>query len=335
MAAFEITEFTLKKLEEQLFKYEMKLLRQLMGREFAGEELKNTLKELNFEDKIINLILDQSEVPGSIIKRKREASGLSLLNMAILLNISESELLKVENNEEKKPSLELLVSMARILEFSKYETSGIVFRVGYDEKALQEVEKILSSGKVISEKTIHKESFEEKPEGVFPLKNGSKVTVKQEEKKFFPRTGVETRKMTNFSDQIKLIPILEGASATTFPNISPGAATNQYLTLAESYKIPVDFILRAKDNSMIEFGITAGMLCFVKKQSICNSEDIVLLSFYQEDKPEILLRKARIIQNNIIIYQDGRGNILGIPAGGKVEILGIVTFKQDDPIIFS
>jgi len=154
MAAFEITEFTLKKLEEQLFKYEMKLLRQLMGREFTGEELKNTLKELNFEDKIINLILDQSEVPGSIIKRKREDSGLSLLNMAILLNISESELLRVENNEEKKPSLELLVSMARILEFSKYETSGLAFRVGYDEKALQNVEKNLSSGKGVPEKRV-------------------------------------------------------------------------------------------------------------------------------------------------------------------------------------
>ena len=333
MKTFEVTEDILKKLEEQLFKYELKLLASMVGNYYSDSSLKSKLKELNFEDKIINLILEQSETLGSMIKRKRIASNLAPAKLAQILKITEKELLEIENNEEKKPHIRLLLKITRVLRLPENEKREMIFRAGYNEKNIHEAEKKQDVRKITPrEKTdTTAKDFGELINATREL--GGKIKREREKLTSPPesQSPPAEQPVPAFSGQIKIIPILEGEEIISFPRIAPRAGTNKALTITESYKIPVDFIIKVKNNDMIETGITKGMLCFIKKQQECCSGDFVLLAVYRKEKASNVIRRVSVIGNNITVYQDGRGNILGIPENGKIETIGKVIFKQDDP----
>lgn len=61
-----------------------------------------------------------SEV-GSFLKRKREAKGYSLKKLALLCNISDSELYKIENGSRQNPNWKNLCEIAKSLDVHPFE----------------------------------------------------------------------------------------------------------------------------------------------------------------------------------------------------------------------
>ncbi|WP_371375532.1 helix-turn-helix domain-containing protein [Sporomusa aerivorans] len=58
---------------------------------------------------------------GQLIKNKREAAGLSQKKLGIACDLSDSEIMKIENGVRKKPNWENLCRIAQALEFHPFE----------------------------------------------------------------------------------------------------------------------------------------------------------------------------------------------------------------------
>lgn len=130
------------------------------------------------------------------------------------------------------------------------------------------------------------------------------------------------------TSNIRLIPILEGTGACGYPSAISQDYATEYLPFPESFPIPVDFIISAKGNSMVEEGITDGMLLFIKKQNACNSGDIILLCCHNNGDHEMVIKKAKTI-HGITVFQNGKGEIM--ETTDSIEIIGKIIFKMDDP----
>ena len=65
---------------------------------------------------------------GQLIKCKRESEGLSLKKLGIACNVSDSEILKIENGTRKNPNWSTLCEIAHKLNFHPFE---ILLAAGY------------------------------------------------------------------------------------------------------------------------------------------------------------------------------------------------------------
>ncbi len=65
---------------------------------------------------------------GNLIKEKREAVGLSQKSLAVACNISDSEIMRIENGYRKTPSWRNLCKIAKVLDFHPFE---ILLAAGY------------------------------------------------------------------------------------------------------------------------------------------------------------------------------------------------------------
>lgn len=65
---------------------------------------------------------------GQLIKHKREAAGLSLKKLGMACNVSDSEIMKIENGMRKNPNWNTLCEIAHTLSFHPFE---ILFDAGY------------------------------------------------------------------------------------------------------------------------------------------------------------------------------------------------------------
>ena len=65
---------------------------------------------------------------GQLIKNKREAIGLSQKKLGSACDLSDSEIMKIENGVRKKPNWENLCRIAQALDFHPFE---LLLAVGY------------------------------------------------------------------------------------------------------------------------------------------------------------------------------------------------------------
>jgi len=65
---------------------------------------------------------------GQLIKSKREAVGLSQKKLGSACDLSDSEIMKIENGVRKKPNWENLCKIAQVLDFHPFE---LLLAAGY------------------------------------------------------------------------------------------------------------------------------------------------------------------------------------------------------------
>ena len=290
--------------------------------------------------------------PGEYIKKHRKKEKLTQKKLAQKISVTQ-ELISLWENDRKRPGYEnvkLLSSvlkvpldeLAEIMGYSKYYDYQKISLEKEDNIPAKKQEDINEIYSFIPE-TIRK--FDEIMKKIESLENKIKYgvpdrkVVNSEPKKSIAKedslSSVEPGIIgISSDDSIKLIPVLEGRAACGFPSVITEDATDEYLPFPSAFFIPADFIIKARGNSMIEEGITDGMLCFIKRHYLCNSGDIVLLNIRETEDANLVIKKAKTVQN-IMVFQDGKGNILEIPEGVRVEIIGKVIYKADDPRKFS
>lgn len=99
------------------------------------------------------------------------------------------------------------------------------------------------------------------------------------------------------------------------------------LTIPEEWGIEFDFFVSAKGNSMIELGITDGMIIFIKEQNKYKNGDILAITCKNWVNP--ILKKVNILSNGQMIFTSGNGQI--IENNKHIKILGKLVFKMDNP----
>jgi len=99
------------------------------------------------------------------------------------------------------------------------------------------------------------------------------------------------------------------------------------LTIPEEWGIEFDFFVSAKGNSMIELGITDGMIIFIKEQNKYKNGDILAITCKNWVNP--ILKKVNILSDGQMIFTSGNGQI--IENNKHIKILGKMVFKMDNP----
>jgi len=99
------------------------------------------------------------------------------------------------------------------------------------------------------------------------------------------------------------------------------------LTIPEEWGIEFDFFVSAKGNSMIELGITDGMIIFIKEQNKYKNGDILAITCKNWVNP--ILKKVNILSEGQMIFTSGNGQI--IENNKHIKILGKLDFKMDNP----
>lgn len=89
-----------------------------------------------------------------------------------------------------------------------------------------------------------------------------------------------------------------------------------------------NFVIKACGNSMKEEGIQDGMLVFIKKQNTCITEDIVLVSVYEGETPQLVFKKAKEIAPSLIILKSGDGEDMVL--NENTFIVGKKVFVMED-----
>jgi len=99
------------------------------------------------------------------------------------------------------------------------------------------------------------------------------------------------------------------------------------ISLPAEWNIDFDLIIPAIGDSMIEYGITPGMLLFIKECDEYENGDIVAIICKNWVNP--LIKKLKILSSREIIFYSVKGHI--IEKHKDIKILGKVVFKMDDP----
>ncbi|HPZ09007.1 MAG TPA: S24 family peptidase [Candidatus Eremiobacteraeota bacterium] len=102
---------------------------------------------------------------------------------------------------------------------------------------------------------------------------------------------------------------------------------NNTITLPSEWNINFDFVITAIGDYMIEYGITPGMLLFIKEQKRYQSGDTIAIICKNWVNP--VLKKLKILSTGEMIFYSPRGQI--IEKHKDIEILGKVVFKMDNP----
>ena len=278
--------------------------------------------------------------PGEYIKRHRKKIKLTQKELGEKISVTQ-ELISLWENNKKRPSYEKIKLLGSLLKVDLSEIAEIMgYSRYYDYPSGQEIETGYSNqvpeNVTLTAITNTSEKMDKIIEKIGELERKiefiDKVTVKVENEKDTENTEPllpESLKI-DVTDNVNLIPILEGQAACGTPSVLTQDMIDDYLTFPSDYSIPADFIITAKGDSMIEEGITDGMLCFIKKQDACNSGELILLNVYECDESNLIIKKSRTVQN-IMVFQDGKGNIMEIPEEGRMDIIGKVIYKSDDP----
>lgn len=123
-------------------------------------------------------------------------------------------------------------------------------------------------------------------------------------------------------------PLIEGKAACGTPSVISEEEIIDYIYLLDFYNVTADFAIKTKGQSMIEYGILPDMLIFIKKQSSCESGNIVALNVYEGEESRIIVKKARRLPGGEMAFLDGKGEEMEIQ--GRVEVIGIVVFWMRD-----
>ena len=99
------------------------------------------------------------------------------------------------------------------------------------------------------------------------------------------------------------------------------------ISLPREWNIDYDFSITALGDSMIEYGITSGMLVFIKEQDIYENDDIVAIKCKNWINP--LLTKIKKLSTGETIFYSPGGPI--IEKNNTINILGRMVFKMDNP----
>lgn len=277
--------------------------------------------------------------PGEYINKNRKKLKMTQKELGEKIDVTQ-ELISLWENNKKRPGYEKVKILSSVLEVSLVEIAEIMGYSRYYDYNNRAMENFPLISNIKEEENLNltpsniistNEQMDKIIEKIGDLERKidfiDKITVKISgdganlKAPDFPPASLK------MEPNINMIPIIEGRAACGHPSVITSDMADDYLPFPF---IPADFIITAKGNSMIEEGITDGMLCFIKRQNICNSGDLVLLNIYENDEAKLIIKKARTVQN-IMVYQDGKGNILEIPGDGKIEIIGKIVYKADDP----
>ena len=100
------------------------------------------------------------------------------------------------------------------------------------------------------------------------------------------------------------------------------------LKIPKEWNINFDFVISAKGNYLLEFGITDGMLIFIKDKVKYKSGDIVAVTCKNWVNP--ILKKVTILSKGQMIFTTPKGEVL--EKNKNLKILGKVVFKMDNPL---
>jgi len=142
------------------------------------------------------------------------------------------------------------------------------------------------------------------------------------------------KKLLNYKTRFVLedkntYPLIEGKVACGNPSVITRDEVIDYIFLPESWNIRADFAIKTRGTSMLEYGIFPDMLCFIKKQPVAENGDIAAICVWENEENHLLLKKVKVLSENIRVFQNGRGDIMEIDE--NVSIIGIVTFWMTDP----
>jgi len=121
--------------------------------------------------------------------------------------------------------------------------------------------------------------------------------------------------------------LVDGEAACGIPSTLAEDQIIDQIPMPSCFNIKADFVIKTRGESMVEYGITPGMLCFIQKKPYADNGDIVLLAVHDAGTVQPVLRKAKTLANGIV-FQNGKGEIM--EPGENVEIIGVVTFWMSD-----
>jgi len=243
--------------------------------------LKKNLKKGS--DKMLNL--------GDYIKYYRDKAGLSQENLGRYVDISQKQISNIESNNIKQPHRNTLRKISKALDCS-YEK--LLSLAGYQTN-WQEAE-ILIDDKPLDEKI---EEIVEKSLEKFSLK-----IIEEMEK----RMGDLEKKFLNLSLAItgggKKIPLLPPGNCGPAAVLIPPASKLIEIPIAWD----ADFAFIAEGQSMETYKIFDFSTVYVKRQEMCQVEDIAVIHIEREGQYSLVLKKCKGDEENKI-FLDSRGNL--------------------------
>lgn len=99
------------------------------------------------------------------------------------------------------------------------------------------------------------------------------------------------------------------------------------ITIPTEWNIDFDLIIPAIGDYMIEYGITPGMLLFIKEYEQYENGDTVAVICKNWVNP--LIKKLKILSSGEMIFYSVKGHI--IEKHKDIKILGKLVFKMDNP----
>ena len=103
--------------------------------------------------------------------------------------------------------------------------------------------------------------------------------------------------------------------------------TGELTTIGSEYE-HIDMVVLTEGDSMKEEFIPPGAKVYIKKQSICEAGQIVLICNHDiAEEPMLVLKKTRC-NGKGIVFVNGKGDV--IPLGEKIEIVGVAKHVMID-----
>jgi len=246
------------------------------------------------------------------LKKIRTTLEFTQAKLAQILQVPLTTISKYERGRVK-PSSAILAEMGYKLNVNLHwllTGKGDMF---FDEsgKALPvtEMKKIISDLKTISAKTAGK---------IMELEE--KITSPEVEIKdvgFSPGSCCQTSENYTYS-------VIDAKVACGNPSSIAEDRITGYVQIPKSYNIKADFIVTAKGNSMIEYGISPGMLVFIRKQSEYNSGDIVALAVNEGEEVQMILKRVKRFPSGNVVFQSGNGEPMEL--NEDVSVIGVAVF---------
>ncbi len=123
-------------------------------------------------------------------------------------------------------------------------------------------------------------------------------------------------------------PVIDGSIACGIPSAIAEDHIIDRIPLPKKFNIKADFVMKTKGDSMTEYGITSGMLVFIRKQTTIEHGNIVLLAVYESGEVQPVLKKVKLLSGGTVVFQNCKGEIM--EQNENVEVIGVATFWMPD-----
>lgn len=235
---------------------------------------------------------------GERIKYIRKLKGLSQAKCANFLNISQSFLSDIENNNTI-PGNKALESINRY------------FKISIDWLLTGQGEMFLKDTPAIQQEAIPPAQGDETPATPSQVSDAIEKVIA----KYIKEGKIKLASPTDPGIKRPLIRLAQCGSPAKI-----AYDTGEFTTIASRYEY-IDMVVLTEGDSMKEEGILPGAMVYIKKQDYCKNGEIVLLVNHDfPDEPRLALKKAR---NNGkgMAFVNGQGDVMTM--GEKIEILGV------------